>query len=100
MTKDGVLRIAERVIRPALGDRTIEDITVREDADWTGEPSLFVDVFLAPDTRPIDGDVSLDVRRSFRQQLLDEGEQRFAFVRLRDKAGEEEEEEDLPTEME
>ena len=88
MTKEGVLDLANRVVRPLLGDRTIEEIAVREDFDSVGDPSIFVDVFMAPGTRPLDGNVSIRLFRDFHNELLDAGERRQSYLRFRDKSDE------------
>ena len=88
MTKDEVLGIADRVIRPAFAEGAIEEIAVREDEDWTGDPSLYVDVYLAPDAALPEVKVSSRMRLALQDGLLATGEQRFAYVRLRDRAEE------------
>lgn len=88
MTKEGVLDLANRVVRPLLDDRAIEEIAVREDIDSVGDPSFFVDVFIAPGTRPLEGDVSIRLFRDFHNELLDAGERRQSYLRFRDRSDE------------
>jgi hypothetical protein len=88
MTTNGVLEVVERIVRKGIRPDMVESVVVREDEDWSGDPSLFVDVFLAPDAEPPDVEASMQVRRSLTQELLDRGERRFAYLRFRDRAGE------------
>ena len=88
MTKEGVLDLANRVVRPLLDDRAIEEIAVREDFDSVGDPSIFVDVFIAPNTRPLAGDVSVRLFRDFYNELLDAGERRQSYLRFWDRSDE------------
>ena len=90
MTKSGIFEVAERIVRRGIRSDMVESVVVREDEDWSGDPSLFVDVFLAPNAEPLDVEASTKIRRSLTQELLASGERRFAYLRFRDRAGEEE----------
>ena len=91
-TSTSILEVAERLVRGRIRPDLIESINVREDEDWSGDPSLFVDVFLAPDAEAFDTDTLTDIRLRLTQELLAHGERRFAYMRFRDRLGEEEEE--------
>jgi hypothetical protein len=90
MTRDDVADLTERMVRRAFGEQNVEDVVVREDDDWGGDPSLFIDVFLTPEAWSVD-DGSLDIDHRLREKLRASGERRFAYIRLRDRAGEEDE---------
>jgi hypothetical protein len=88
MTPDQVRGVADPLFRPILGNENVESIVVREDEDGASERSLLVDVFVVPGTLPIGVDTYLHLRRSLSEQLEAMGEQRFAYLRIRDKRGE------------
>ena len=96
MTPDQVKTLTEPILRAALGAASVEGIVVREDDDWAGEPSLTVDVFVVSGKLPIGGGTYLDIRRRLSEALSAEGERRFAYLRVRDKKGEAEEERAAP----
>jgi hypothetical protein len=86
-----ISELARRLLRPLIDDSMIEAIDVREDEDWSGTPSLFVDVFVSPGKPRPDAESWTRLKRSLSQELLDGGEQRFPYIRLRDRAAEDEE---------
>ena len=88
MTRQEVLDLADRLVRPVFRDREIERIDVREDDDWSGEPSIYIDVSIAPGTITPDVDAYLRATRRLNRELLAAGEQRFPYVRLRDRSDE------------
>lgn len=96
MTSHDVTTVAERVVRAALGPNVIDAVIVREDDDWSGDPSLFVDIFLQPEAWPVAGEASLSFRHELSRELRAAGERRFAYVRLRDREGEQEDEDCNP----
>jgi hypothetical protein len=88
MTPDQVRGAAEQLFGPVLGDENVERIVVREDEDGASERSLLVDVFVVPGTLPIGVEAYLQLRRSLSERLESMGEQRFAYLRVRDEKGE------------
>lgn len=93
MRREEILQLADRVVRPAFRERDIEEIDVREEEDWSGTPSIVVEVFMAPAAQPPDVDSWFRMKRMFSRELLAAGDMRFPFVRLRNRAEEEDEEE-------
>ena len=85
MTPDQVLGYAEPLLRPVLGDENVEGIVVREDDDWSGEPSIYIDVFVVPGLSVFDFDAWGDARLALSNKLVGAGELRFPYIRLRDR---------------
>lgn len=96
MTRDQVLGVADPILRPVLGDENIQEITVREDEDWSGEPSLYIEVFIVPEPFSFDYDAWGDARLKLSDTLVRAGELRFPYIRLRDRHEESEESEEPP----
>lgn len=94
MTASEVQSVAEPLLR-SLFDDTVENVQVHEDEDWSGTPSLYIDVFLLSGTGAPDPDAWTRVRRTLSNRLVASGEPRFPYVRLRDR---QEESEDAPDE--
>lgn len=95
MTRAGIVEMADRLVRPAFRERDIEEIEVREADDWSGAPSIYVNVFLAPDVLRPDAETWNRVLRRFSDELVAAGDSRFPYVWLRDRR---EESEDIPDE--
>lgn len=88
MTPDLVLGLAEPLLRPALGQHNVETIAIREEDDWSGAPSIYIDVFVAPGTKWPDGSALTELRRILSDKLVAAGEARFPYIRLRDRQDE------------
>lgn len=95
MTPDQVLGYAEPLLRPVLGDENVETVAVREEDDWSGAPSIYIDVFVVPGTEWPDGNALTGLRLALSDQLVAAGEARFPYIRLRDR---QDEDEDVPGE--
>lgn len=85
MTADEVRVLADATLRPVLGDRNVEQIVVREQDDWTGDPALYIDVVVAPDLDVLDAGLWLSARLRLSDQLVEHGDKRFPFVSLTDR---------------
>lgn len=85
---------AEPLLRSLFGE-AIEGIKVRADEDWSGTPSLYIDVFLVPGTGAPDPEAWATLRRTLSDTLVGSGEGRFPYLQLRDRR---EEAEDAPDE--
>lgn len=94
MTAEDVKVLAEPLLR-RLFDHAVETVDVLERDDWSGAPSLYIDVFLAPGTGAPDPDAWIRLRRSLSDELVASGEPRFPYFQLRDRK---EESEDAPDE--
>lgn len=95
MTPSDVQRLAEPLFRSVFAKEAVETVDVREDEDWSGTPSLYIDVFLSSGTGAPDPDAWMRARRTLSDELVASGELRFPYVRLRDRV---EESEDAPDE--
>lgn len=85
MTADEVRVLADTTLRPVLGDRNVEQIVVREQDDWTGDPALYIDVFVDPALDALDAGQWLNARLRLSDQLIERGETRFPFFSLTDR---------------
>lgn len=85
MTLDEVRALAETTLRPVFGEQNVERIDVRARDDWTGDPALYIDVFVDPDMGAPDAERWLRARRSLSDRLLELGDMRFPFVSLTDR---------------
>ena len=83
MTKTEIADLAESIVRPELDGLGFDRMIVREAMDSTDDPSLFLDVFLKPGSGPVPSEVSSRVRHALSQKLLNAGEARFPYLRLR-----------------
>lgn len=98
MTKAEVRELAERVLRSELGSLGLDRIVVREDRDNADDPSLFVDAFLKAGSPPVAVEISTRVHHTLSRKLLEAGEDRFPYLRVRH-PDDEEPEGDLPPEL-
>jgi hypothetical protein len=98
MTKAEIRDLAERVLRSELGSLGLDRIDIREDLDNSDDPALFVDAFLKAGSPPVAGEVSTHVHHALSRKLLEAGENRFPYLRVRH-PDDEEPEGDLPPEM-
>ena len=85
MTPDQVRDLAGTLLRPVLGDENVEDIVVREDDDWSGEPALYIDVLVEPSAGVPDGDQWLTAKRTLLDRLVANGDKRFPYISLTDR---------------
>lgn len=89
MTPSDVQRLAEPLLR-SLFNGSLEEVSVREDEDWSGAPSLYIDVFLVPGAKVPDHARYRDLKRTVSDTLVASGDLRFPYFRLRDRAEESE----------
>jgi hypothetical protein len=80
MTDDEVRRLADDTLRKALAQPGYEKIDVRSGFDSDGDPALFVDVWLAPETPIVDASVYADAIVALRASLARRGESRFPYL--------------------
>lgn len=83
MTEYEVAGLAEGVLRPELDARGFDRLAVRADLDSFSDPSLFVDVFLRPGSKRIGGRLSSTLHGELSRRLLEAGEMRFPYLRVR-----------------
>lgn len=94
MRADEVASLAQPPLEAFFGG-SLESVEVIGAEDWSGTPSLYIDVFLAPGTGAPDTDAWFKVRRALSDRLVAAGELRFPYITLRDR---QEENEDAPDE--
>jgi hypothetical protein len=78
-----IREIAERVLRPELEAFGLERIVVKEGLDNSDDPALFVDAFLRAGSPPLRGELSSHVHHALSKSLLEAGENRFPYLRVR-----------------
>jgi hypothetical protein len=83
MTESEVAGLAEGVLRPELADRGYDRLAVRADLDSLADPALFIDVFLKPGSQQIGGQLSSLLHSRLSERLLELGEDRFPYLRVR-----------------
>ena len=83
MTEAEIKDLAERVLRPELEAFGLEEIVVHEDRDDPSDPVLFVDALLKPGSPPLGGEISANAHRALSRGLLQAGERRFPYFRVR-----------------
>ena len=83
MIKAEIRELAERVLRSELGSVSLDRIDVREDRDYADDPAHFVDAFLKAGSPPVAGEVSTRVHHALSRKLLEAGEDRFPYLRVR-----------------
>jgi hypothetical protein len=72
--------VAEKILRPALGNYGYERAEVRSGNDFSDEPAIYVDAVLgkgAPDLGP---GVLMNAHYALSEALLAEGEERFPYL--------------------
>lgn len=81
MTGDEIHRIANEVLRETLGPHGFAHAEVRPAPDFDGEPSLYVTAHFKPQAGVTNGEASTRALSSLRKRLLDQGEERFPYIR-------------------
>jgi hypothetical protein len=83
MIKAEIRELAERVLRSELGSLGLDRIDLREDRDYADDPALFVDAFLKAGSPPVAGEVPTRVHHALSRKLLEAGEDRSPYLRVR-----------------
>jgi hypothetical protein len=77
------LNIIDYVLRDKLGPYGLDHVEVKADIDHDGEPALFIDAILKPNSELVGGKVYADVLGALSDALLKGGERRFPYLMLR-----------------
>jgi len=80
---DAPTRLINEILREALGAHGLDRVEVKADEDHTGEPALFIDAILKPDTPLIEAKIYSAAHRALSKSLLQHGERRFPYLVLR-----------------
>jgi hypothetical protein len=80
---DASVRLIEDALRATLGSHGLDTIEVRAEEDHDGEPSLFIDAILKPNTPLIEAEVYNEAHRVVSDALLNSGDRRFPYLFLR-----------------
>ena len=88
---EAVFSCKGRLVVSGVGKSAIIAQKIVATFNSTGTPSLYIDVFVRPGASRPDAESWTKIVRSFSQELLDGGEQRFPYIRLRDRAAENDE---------
>ena len=80
---DEVKKIAEIALRDAIGDIGLDQVLVESGFDHDGEPALFVDAILAPNTPPLSGATANSALWSLRSALTRRGDLRFPYLKFK-----------------
>jgi hypothetical protein len=83
VTNAEIADIARRVLAPTLGRRSLDRVEVRVEEDDVENTALFVDAFMKPNATPLGGLVASNSLHELSQALLQAGEVRFPYLRLR-----------------
>ncbi|MGU3537839.1 hypothetical protein [Methylobacterium sp. A54F] len=83
MTNAEIEKIAHRILAPSLGRRRLDRIEVRVEEDGLETTALFIDAFMKPNVNPLGGLVASNALHELSHALLEAGEVRFPYLRLR-----------------
>ena len=83
MTNAEIKAIAHRVLQSSLASRGLDRIEVRVESDDVDEPELFVDAYMKPEAGSLGGGVTSGALHALSTALLEAGEMRFPYLRLR-----------------
>ena len=83
MNVEEIRKIAEEALPVTLGEGKITQILVKDGFDHDGEPALFIDAFLPLETPIISGATVNSALSSLRSTLIERGEFRFPYLRLK-----------------
>lgn len=81
MTADDIHRITNEVLRETLGPHGFAHADVQAAPDFDGEPSLRVTAHFKPQAGITSGEASTRALSSLRQRLIENGEERFPYIR-------------------
>jgi len=77
------LDIIDSVLRKMLGPYGLDHVQAKADVDHDGEPALFIDAILKPNSELVGGKVYVDVLGALSDALLKRGDHRFPYLTLR-----------------
>jgi hypothetical protein len=80
MTEEQIVRLADTVLRDKLKTVGYESVAVRLEDDNDGDPAIYIDANLAPDTPLVDPKIYMDALSTLRDELIYNGERRFPYL--------------------
>lgn len=80
MTEEEVGLLADAILRDKLKSAGYDNVTVRFDEDNDGDPAIYLDANLAPDTPVVDAKIFIEAFEKLRAELIDKGELRFPYL--------------------
>ena len=83
LTDAEVQAIADEVLVGELGAFGLDRVEARSGTDADGDPALFLKLLIRPDVDTMPERAVTDARMAFYDRLIDLGEDRFAYFRLR-----------------
>ena len=83
LTDDEVQAIADEVLVRDLGALGLDRVEARSGTDADGDPALFLRLLIRPDVDTMPERQVTDARMAFYDRLIDLGEDRFPYFRLR-----------------
>jgi hypothetical protein len=75
--------LIEDVLRKELSPHGLDYVRVKVDEDHDGEPALFIDAFLKPNTQLIEAKIYDEAHKALSDALLRQGDFRFPYLFLR-----------------
>lgn len=75
--------IIDAVLREKLGSYGFDHAEVKADVDHDGEPALFIDAVLKPNSQLVEGKIYSEAIGALSSALLRLGERRFPYLLLR-----------------
>ena len=75
--------LIDEVLRKTLGPHGLDHVNVVAGEDHDGDPALFIDAVLKPNTPLIGADIYSAAHRVLSNSLLKYGERRFPYLSLR-----------------
>jgi hypothetical protein len=83
LTDAEVQAIADEVLVGELGALGLDRVEARSGTDADGDPALFLKLLIRPEVESMPEREVTDARMAFYDRLIDLGEDRFAYFRLR-----------------
>jgi hypothetical protein len=80
---EALTNLIEDILRKELGPHGLDYVTVTAAEDHAGEPALFIDAFLKPNTQLIEAKIYGKAHKALSDALLSQGDGRFPYLFLR-----------------
>jgi len=75
--------VIDYVLRDKLGPYGLDHVEAKAGIDHDGEPALFIDAILKPNSQLVAGKIYAEVLGALSDALLKRGERRFPYLSLR-----------------
>jgi hypothetical protein len=83
LTEEQVKQLADAVLREELGSSGYESVSVRFDDDNDGDPAIYLDAHLLPNSPLVDAKIFVEALHKLRSELINNGELRFPYLYTR-----------------